>query len=211
MPMSIGDLFKQSIENRFEFLEAKKREFIACTSERKRKALVVELIQLEPSHLAEEWILDQVIKMMKDRSAINIGYLKDAFISKGKRQEMTEPQRAQLAETSFLYHDIKQYAGRKRIKERSAVRCYIADLPASEDENMPSQPVEALEQRIKRYKKKISERKLPFPYYGLDFMEYDRGNEHHRIEFIISDKPLTIGEQALFSNTKITFHAKNKT
>jgi hypothetical protein len=51
---------------------------------------------------------------------------------------------------------------------------------------------------------------LPFPYYGLDFIEYDEGNENQRIEFYIFDKPVTYENDALFVNTKISIPTKKK-
>ena len=78
----LEDVYKQSIKNRYDFLEKKKNEWIDCNSERQKKDLIVKLIQLEPSHLAEDWILDQVIKWLKDRKN-NSQYLEAAFIKKG--------------------------------------------------------------------------------------------------------------------------------
>ena len=69
-----------------------KKEWLDLKSERKKKDLIVELIQLEPSHLAVDWILDQVIKWMKDHEK-NKDYLSEAFISKGVRNTLTEKQR----------------------------------------------------------------------------------------------------------------------
>lgn len=201
------DLYKESKVNRFHFLEKKKREFLDCTSDRKRKNLIAELIQLEPSHLAEDWILDQVIKMMKDRQN-NIDYLQAAFIAKGKRNELTENQRANLAETSFLSHKIKKMSENKSISKVGAATRILADLPQTEISNLPDQPANAIMQRLKRYREALDKRPLPFPYYGLDFIEVDEGNENQRIEFYIFDKPIIYEGHALFGSTTISIPAR---
>ena len=200
---TLFDLYKESKVNRFHFLEKRKREFLDCTSDHKRKNLIAELIQLEPSHLAENWILDQVIKMMKDRQN-NLDYLQAAFISKGKRAELTENQRDNLARASFLSHKINQRAERKNASKKKAILDHIFDLPESEVGKLPEEPVEAIEQRLKRYRKALDKRVLPFPYYGADCVVIDEGTENQRIEFYIFDKPITYGGHALFGNTTIS-------
>ena len=107
--MTPKEVFKKSIENRKNFLDQKKSEWLSCDSELQKKNIIVELIQLEPSHLAEDWILDQVIKWMKEREE-NIDYLNAAFIARGKRDELTEKRRENLARASFIDHKIKKIA-----------------------------------------------------------------------------------------------------
>ena len=196
--VAIEDLLRQSIINRQNFLEAKKKGWLNCESERKKKKLIVELIQLEPSHLAEDWILDQVIKWMKARQK-NIDYIEAAFIAKGKRNELTERQRDNLAKTSFFAHKISKTA-EERGSKRAAIVWLIPDLPKSEQ-----QSVGAIEQKLKAYRKNLNRRILPFPYYGLDVIEYDRGNENHRVEFYFFNKPATLGDRTIFGTTKFSY------
>ncbi|MFO7555305.1 MAG: hypothetical protein R6W88_08890 [Desulfobacterales bacterium] len=197
------ELFTQSLKNRFEFLEVKKREWIELDSERKKKAFIVKLIQLEPSHLAEDWILDQVIKWLKDWQN-NIDYIKAAFIAKGCREELTEQQRDNLARTSFLSHKISKEAKTAGSRAK-AIRKIILE---SDDDDLPEQPEQALGQKLKRYRKVLNSRVLPFPYYGHDFIEVDRGNENHRIEFHIFNKPGIVNDHALFGNTTFSYSIK---
>lgn len=196
------ELFNQSIINRFNFLETKKREF-DLKSERKKKNLIVELIQLESSHLAEDWILNQVIKWLKDRQK-NIDYINAAFIAKGKRQELTEKQHDNLAKTSFMWHNIQKTA------EKTSSRAWaIRELVlSSDDDSLPKQAEKSIEQKLKRYRKALNTRTLPFPYYGLDFIEVDKGNENHRIEFHIFNKPVIADGSAFFGNTIISCPVK---
>ena len=198
------ELFKQSLTNRFNFLEVKKKEWLDLKSERKKKNLIVELIQLEPSYLAEDWILDQVVKWMKDRQN-NIDYITDAFIAKGKREELTEKQRNNLIRTSFESHKIG-LAAEKTGSRAKAIRKLVL---ASEDDSLPEQAEKAIEQKLKRYRKALNNRILPFPYYGFDCIEIDKGNQNHRIEFYIFNKPVILAGHALFGNTTFSIPLKN--
>jgi hypothetical protein len=197
---TLFELYKESKANRVRFLEAKKQEYIDCEKVLQRKELIAELIQLEPSHLAEPWILDQVIKAMRDRKK-NLDFLEAAFVSKGKRNELTEGQRDDLAMTTFMNQRInKELKGArgKVTKEQAAGRV------AMKSEDYRDIGDKALLQKLKRYRKQLDKRSLPFPYYGLDFLEIDEGTEFHRVEFYIHNKPITNGAQALFGDTTIS-------
>lgn len=204
--MTIKEVFIESIKNRKIFLEQKKAEWLNCNSERKKKNIIVELIQLEPSHLAEDWILDQVIKWMKDREK-NIDYLNAAFIASGQRDELTEKQREALAKASFIDHAIKKISAEENITQMGAIRKWAA---YSEDDLLPDEPETAIKQRLKRYRRAIDKRVLPYPYYGKDIIEVGRGSENHRIEIIFSNKPAKIEGHAFFGDSKISF-PMNKT
>ena len=228
-------LFKQSIKNRRDFLEKKKNEWIDCNSERQKKDLIVKLIQLEPSHLAEDWILDQVIKWLKDRKN-NLQYLEAAFMKKGKRNEMQN----NMAETFFLFNRIERVEKRENCSRRKAIEIYLLTedeeqflsdtvktilKEASSGVNVaPSEKIQwaygdlekvtnALEQRLKRFRKYLDKRTLPFPYYGLDVVEFDKGNEKERLEVYIDQKPLKSldGKIALFGSLKMSFPLIKKT
>jgi hypothetical protein len=205
MDKKFVELFKQSIQNRFNFLEAKKREWLDLKSESKKKKLIVELIQLDPSHLAEDWILDQVIKWMKDRKG-NIDYIHEAFIAKGNRGELTENQRNNLAKTSFEFHKINRAVQKTGSSRAKAIREIVLK---SDDDDLPEQPEKAIEQKLKRYRKALDGRVLPFPYYGKDFLEVDKGNENHRIDFYIFNKPITYGDGIYFADTVISYPFKS--
>jgi len=191
-----------SLRNRFSFLEGKKLEWLNCESERKRKKLIVELIQLEPSHLAEDWVLDQIIKWMKDRQK-NLEYLKASFVAKGIRDELTENQRDNLAKASFLDHKVKK----KSVDEGSKIGA-IRKIVLNSDESIPEEAELAIKQKLKRYKKSLDSRTLPYPYYGKDIVEVDRGNENHRLELYLKNKPVECNGRALFGNTTYTIPLK---
>lgn len=199
------EILKESMKNRKLFLEKKKQEFVNCESERKCKNLIIELIQLEPSHLAEDWIMDQIIKWMKDRKN-NLDILTSAFISKGIRDEPTNKQKETLAENFFLNHKIESLTETSGSKV-GAIRSIVLGF-----ENFNSEdPEMALLQKLKRYKKAMAGRTLPFPYYGLDIVEFDRGNKNHRLEIYLCGMPAEINGKKLFGDTVITYPLVNPT
>jgi len=220
-PMALEEEFRLSVKNRLNFLKQKKREWSECESEREKKDIIVELIQLEPTHLAEDWILNQVINWMKDRQN-NLDYLNAAFITKGKRDEITEKQRDDLAKAWFSYHKIEKIA-EKKVHKIDAIRTVVM---ASKDDNFLPQDAAfdlkiwlekqrkkemAVKQKLKRYKKVLDARSLPYPYYGKDIAIVDYGNENYRIELFISNKPIVANGVAIFGDTKMSFPVKKKT
>ena len=231
----VEHIYIQSIKNRRDFLEKKKNEWIGCNSERQKKDLIVKLIQLEPSHLAEDWILDQVIKWLKDRKN-NSQYLEAAFMKKGKRNEIQN----NMAETFFLFNRIDRIQKNRNCSRREAIKLYL--LTEDEKQLIPNEiktllneaatgvnlaPLKAtrfaygelekitnaLEQRLKRFRKYLDKRLVPYPYYGLDFIWVDKGNEKERLEVYIDQKPLKSldGKIALFGSLKMSFPLIKKT
>jgi len=203
----IKRLFQESIQNRYDFLEKKKAEFLNCEKEKDKARVIIELIQIEPSHLAENWVLDQVIKWLKDFENTK-DYLQDAFVSKGLRDTMTKDEREKMAENTFLYFKIKNIAENKQMKEIDAIRNYVIQ---SEDETLPEQAETAIKQRMKRYKNKLDTRMLPYPYYGKDCCLIDGGTPDERIEFYLKDKPITKGNSVYFADSVISYPTKKAT
>jgi hypothetical protein len=196
----ISELFLEAIQNRKKFLDAKFKEWTNCKTERCKAKIIIKLIQLESSHLAEGWILNQVILWMKDFQKCK-GYLEEAFISKGERGLLTERQRENLARATFENFKVKKLTD-KVGSQAKAIREIICQ---SDDDDLPDEPETALKQKLKRYRKNIDKRTLPFPYYGLDIIESGRGTDQHEIELYIFNQPIEIEGTVLFGNTKITF------
>lgn len=197
---------QQAKKNRQSFLEQKKQEFINASSEHERKQLIVELIQLEASHLAEDWVLDQVIKLLKEREK-NLDFLKDAFIARGKRDENTEGQKHKMAEDFFLKLEVEALSQEKRISKNESIRQFVLN---SDENSLPvtgEDPENSIKQLLKRFDKKmkkLKEGELPRPYYGKDCIEFDKGNELYRIEFYFENVRVDVGGQIHFAE-KLTY------
>jgi len=201
--IDIKKLFQQSIKNRQEFLEEKVNEWLNCMDESKKAKIIIKLIQLEPSHLAEPWVLDQVIKWLRDYEK-NKDYLQETFIAKGIRNTLTQKQRDNLAKNTFTYFKVKNLE-KKKGSQAKAIRDFVLN---SDDDNLPEDAELAIKQRLKRYRKKIDEKILPWPYYGRDIIIIDEGTDQERLEFYLFNKPVTTGDVTLIGNTKITFPRK---
>jgi hypothetical protein len=225
----LENLWKQSKVNRFNFLEAKKKQWLNYSSQLKRNKLIVDLIQLEPSHLAENWILDQVIKWLKDRKN-HAQFLEAAFTKKGKRDEIRNSD--DIAKTFFLFNRIERIRKNNHISRKKAIELYLL---TEDDEHILSDDIKrilsesasgfnvaypekiqsaykkvekkvtAIEQRFKRYRTILDKRKLPYPYYGLDFIDGYDENGNPKVDFHIFNKPVILGDSALFGTTKISY------
>jgi hypothetical protein len=184
--------------NRKNFLENKFKAWAECKKESGKAKIIIELIQLEPSHLAEAWILNQVILWLKDYKK-NIDYIREAFITKGKRNILTERQRENLANKTFLEFKVKKLK-REKGSQGKAIREFVLK---SDDDNIPQEAEMAIKQRLMRYRKKLDKRTLPYPYYGLDIVKMDKGTEQERLVEYIYNKPIQIGDAVFFGNTTI--------
>jgi len=222
MKIQFKEFLQQAAINRLNFLESKKREWIECPTQKEKNTMIAELIQLEPSHLAEPWIQDQVIKWLKDREN-NFDYLEMAFLKKGKRTEVTEDQYNSRAKAFFLFNRIKKMNKKMGISFKRAVEKHFLDehlvLPEegsiefSDGVNVEKfqKDVKARLQRYKRLSKIFYKKSLPYPYYGLDIVEMDEGTENHRYEIYIVG-PIEIAKsKTLFGKTTISFPITKKT
>ncbi len=219
--MKFEEFLRQAAINRTNFLKMKKREWLGCPTQDGKNTIIAELIHLEPSHLAEPWILDQVIKWLKDR-VNNIDYLETAFLKKGKRAEVTEKQYSSRAEAFFLFNRIKKLAKEQRISFKKAIEKFLlsenlvlpeeGSIEFSDSGNLETfqKDREALVKRYKRLSKILHERSLPFPYYGLDVVETDEGTEKHRCEVYLSGPGIVKG-QTVFGKTTMSFPITKKT
>jgi len=203
MTQTIKEEFIKACKNRQCYLEKKFKEWKNSKTERDKAKIIITLIQLEPSHLAEAWILDQVIKWMKNHEK-NIDYLQEAFIVKGDRDILTKKQRENLARTTFLYFKLKNLTNEKG-SQGKAIREFILN---SEDEKLAEEPETALKQKLKRYRKKIDKRALPYPYYGLDCAITYNEEGQRCLEFYTFNKPITIKGVPIFGNTTIKYPIK---
>jgi hypothetical protein len=200
----IKELFKESFINRKSFLEKKFNEWKNCKTERGKAKIIVNLIQIEPSHLAEPWILDQVINWMKEHDK-NKEYLQEAFISKGDRDILTDRQRVNLAKTTFLDHKVKRLKTEKGCSEQRVIRDIVLN---SKNEILTEDPEAAIKQELKRHRKKIGKNSLPWPYYGRDFIIKSDGEGGQYLEIPIKDKPIEFSGHTLFGNTTFQFPIK---
>ena len=220
--MKFKEFLQQAATNRINFLESKKREWLECPTQKGKNKIIVKLIQLEPSHLAEPWILDQAIKWLRDRKN-NIDYLEMAFLKKGKRAEITKEKYDSRAEAFFLFNRIKKLNKKMGISFKRAVEKHFLDehlvLPEegsiefSDGVNVEKfqKDVKARLQRYKRLSKILYKKSLPYPYYGIDIVEMDEGTENHRYEIYIVG-PIEIAKsKTLFGKTTLSFPLPKKT
>lgn len=156
--------------------------------------IVIELIQLEPSHLTEPWILREVIEWLRDRDCR--GYLENAFVRKGKRKLLTKQQR----EKFWFYFGLKNLIDRM-VSEKGITRSKAFErlgqelaIKLSESDNIPKdlQPELVIKKYYYGYKKYIDQeeflkdRNVPYPYWGYDINIHEDGELER--EFILFEE-----------------------
>lgn len=154
------ELCIKSVENRVAYLEQRKSEWQESPTEKARFKIIVELIQLEPSHLWEPWIMGYVVIWQRNLNKYR-DYIEKAFLGKGARPCKTPSQSAGRAKNMDLALDVEKIQAQDEVSRIDAIRKIVTD---SEDDKLPEQAEKALEQRIKRLRQ--DPYPLSSPYYG---------------------------------------------
>lgn len=192
------DLISTAIENRKQFLTPYRKRFQNTKTKKEGVKIIAELIQLEPSHLSEPWIVKEVIAWLRDRECCD--FLEDVFIKAQKRVARTEDQRKRAVRDFYVVHAINEIIAEKNISAREACRVlaiqeyekmekakksrYLARQEHEKeehyyllwniaDENLDLQ--KALRQVYNNAKKKPEKLNPPYPYYGRDIEVEENG------------------------------------
>jgi len=153
--------------------EAKKETFRQKKVEKKIAALIGELIKLEPSHLAEPWILWEVIGWMNRRDCKV--FLQAAIMDEKGRNRRTKKQQKKLALDFFFIQKVDRLRKKRGCSIEKTCEILAESIKGQED------PAGNL---IKRYYKQRNayrqmceqrdetRKVMPFPYYGRDYRPY---------------------------------------
>ena len=119
------EFIKLSIENRKAFLSKHKEGFEAARTDKKRAEIIVFLLNIEPSHLDEPWIRDEVIRWMRNFDYAD--YLERAFIGrrniKKLNQDMeSDEQKEQRAIDAFVFRAVEEIIAEEKIAKTTAFR-----------------------------------------------------------------------------------------
>jgi hypothetical protein len=173
---------KLPYKEKFEDTESKKK-FLKQLKKEKAE-IIIELIKLEPSHLAESWILWEIIDWMKNYDCID--YLEEAFISQTGRDRKTPDKQDQVYFDFFLIQSVDDIIKKDgcTVKEACEELAQKQDsdpvgyLPKWDLENDYHNLAETIRQRYystdrNKYLKFCNERDkkrelMPYPYYGRD-------------------------------------------
>jgi hypothetical protein len=174
------ELIDEAKANRSAFLKPYREKFEGAITRNAKANIIVELIEIEPSHLSEEWIVNEAISWLRDCHNCK-DYIDAVFIKAPKRHTPTETQRINYARAYYLRRDIDQIKNKNKISTRKACAKLMTELVLSGKSdylgwNLTDGSVDVeksfrqLYQRTKDYEKKLFP---PFPYYGRDIIETD--------------------------------------
>jgi hypothetical protein len=117
----------KAIENREKFLAPEKEKFIKSKSKHERSKIISYLIEIEPSHLTEPWVLKEVVNWMRDRRYFD--FLEEAFIQAPKKYAPTEQKEIDQARDLFVLHAIDRIKAEKKVSERQACELFVLEIP----------------------------------------------------------------------------------
>lgn len=147
----------------------------------KRVKIISQLIELEPSHISEPWIIKEVIYLLRDRNSFDI--IEEIFIKAPKRGTRTKNKKLNEARDFYVVNDIDKIIAEKNVSVREA--CSVLALQEYEkkeryyllwDTNDEGHDLEKAIRQVYNKAKNPSTRCLPWPYYGRDVEVDENGN-----------------------------------
>ena len=162
------------------FLKPYREKFEAAINSKAKAAVIVELIEIEPSHLSEPWIVNETIGWLRDCYECK-NYIEDVFVKAPKRRAPTEKQRINNVKAFYLRSDIDRIIGKHNCSVRKACSILMNELgDAGKGDYMgwdltdASLDVEsAIRDFYNRTKDNVKKIFPPYPYYGRDILETD--------------------------------------
>ncbi len=161
----IKEFIADAKRNRDAFLRPYRDAFDKGT-EKERAKIVIQLIQMEPSHHEEPWISGEITRWLSRQNDTDIENLKSAFVNRGKRDHVRAKDAkwfslVQRADAAIAKAKTSKY----RVFQKMATHEGVDRWTGSEDDA-------EMQIRARYYDhKKRHARRLPFPYWGRDIIE----------------------------------------
>ena len=183
--MTPQEVYAESIKNRKKFLAPYREKFEKAKDEKAKAKIISELIEIEPSHLSEPWIIKQVIAWLRDRDFAD--FIEDIFVKAPKRKVTTEKQKNKYMSDYFLIKHIDEIINDKGVSIREACRVLMNRIIHSDKRYHYSWDTENTKQKLdgeiilERYKYAKKKQNLqpkdypPYPYFGRDIEDEENG------------------------------------
>ena len=164
-------------KNRAVFLGAHRYKFHKAATRQKKAEIIVELIKLEPSHLDESWIRNEIINWLRRHDCID--FVEAAFMAQTGRNRPTEKQTYQTVRDHFLVKKIDQIIKLRKCSRETAFKILAGQqaerpnrlYPLWDENNLDHQLELVLKKAYRRHIRRQKVRALPIPYYGHDIYE----------------------------------------
>lgn len=184
MTDQISQYVNRAKDNRRKYLESERVKFELSENKKKRAEQIIKLMKLEPSHILEPWIAEELIKWMRERDREYD--LEKAFVLKKNRTgREIKRTRETIIRQFFLYEEIERICASNRNYTKKQAFFVLSELQA--DTPNPLFPMHGQEDKdieglIKKdyfaHQSRIrTGRFLPHPYWGLDVYESRENNE----------------------------------
>jgi hypothetical protein len=174
------EFIDEAKENRRAFLIPYREKFEAALTKEARATIIVELIEIEPSHLSEPWIVNETISWLRNCNNCK-NYINDVFVKAPKRHTTTELQRIKNVKAFYLRIDVNRIIKKHDCSVRKACAILINELrDEGKNEYLGwdlSDNIIDVEKSFRQVyntiKDDIKTFYPPYPYYGRDIIETD--------------------------------------
>jgi hypothetical protein len=122
--MTPQEVYAESIKNRKMFLAPYQDKFRKAKDEKANAKIISKLIEIEPSHLSEPWIIKQVIEWLRDRDEF-ADFIEDTFIRAPKKNTATKKQQEKYVQDYYLIKQIDRIRREKSLSIDKACREYM--------------------------------------------------------------------------------------
>ena len=154
--------------NRKRFLAPYKAEF----EKTRNPEIIIHLLKLSPSHLKEDWILNEIIRWLNSHD--HLDHLERAFLHKSKnrrtrKQRIDEMCDLRLAmEVNRIIHKGKERG--QKISKTEAFRELALRIEGDDSPEQLEVSIKKMYYRHYRREKNKEKRELPYPYYDHDII-----------------------------------------
>ncbi len=224
----IQELFLSAVSNRINFISPYNSQFSELQKGCKKRAEIVStLLIIEPSHLIEPWINEEIQFWLRTHGCedfIEMALLRQKRSDGTKRGRKTSNEVKQFIRDFALYFEIERLKTKHdastnkafTILESMQAKHSNAIFPQHSDKNKENGIEKVMEKRYYLFKKQLNTPSLPYPYFGKDVTLSDdgfivlHGNTFSRpgqhIAFgSFSDNPIRfVGEFSLPTPIKVT-------
>ena len=185
---AVPELFLKAVKNRLDFLAPHRERFNALEEGSPGRAeLISELLKIEPSHIHEDWIINELeywLRHYECMDYIDLALKAQKKMDGEKRNRKTERESHQYIKDFFLYFEIERIMKHENVSTRKA--CTILAnrqaekanpiYPSFTEDNSGDGIDSYIRKRYGIFKKKINAHQLPMPYFGKDVTISDDGH-----------------------------------
>lgn len=179
----LQEIIDEARANRSAFLKPYQEKFEGAITRAAKAAIIIELMEIEPSHLSEEWVVNETISWLRDCHNCR-DYIEKVFMQAPQQPATTEKQRVDDAGAYLLKRKLSRFRKQYELdSDEEALATLLTELGDAglreymgwdfKDSAKHGDIEKSMLDFINRAKARISGLEPPYPYYGRDILETD--------------------------------------